>query len=405
MTTEGPLESRTAHGQKLRAVGQLAGGIAHDFNNLLATILASAEMIQGRPGIDAETREDVAAISEAAERGAALVRQLLAFARRQTLQPRTLAINPAITGLSSLLGRLLGPAIRLSLELGDEELRAQVDPTQFDQLLMNLALNARDAMVAGAAHGGALTIHSGHVTLYRPLARGPETIPPGRYVMIEVRDTGPGIAPEVLPHIFEPFFTTRRDEGGTGLGLATVHGVVRQSGGFVSVDSAPGQGTRFRVYLPRHEGPAVEAPTAVRAADAPKDVGTTGGLVLLVDDEDPVRMVTARALVRDGWRVTQCDSAESALVWLAEQRHEPPAVLVSDVLMPGLDGPGLVAAAREIVPDLPALLVSGYSDERLREVLESEKIVFLAKPYGISALTTALRALVGVGDRSAKTAD
>jgi len=403
LSVERRLEARLAHGQKLQAVGQLAGGIAHDFNNLLAAITTTAELMRDRADADAALREDAAAILAAAGRGAALVRQLLAFGRRQTLQPRVLPINGAIRALAGLLRRVLGGAITLELELGEEDLLACVDPTQLDQVLLNLAVNAAAAM----PDGGTLSLHSGHVTLFRPLARAAETIPPGRYVMVEVRDTGLGIAPDILPRIFEPFFSTRREAGGTGLGLATVHGIVRQSGGFVSVDSAPGQGAAFRIYLPRKDLPPAGAPRTDPPVGQPPEATaiTPGQTVLLVDDEDAVRLVAARALRRAGWQVIAHPSGDSALGWLREPGRNPPAAVISDVLMPGIDGPALVRAARALHPGLPALLVSGYSDERLRSLLGEGNTVFLSKPYTLAALTASLRCLLSSQAAKAMPAD
>jgi len=394
ITLQRRLEAQLAHSQKLQAVGQLAGGIAHDFNNLLTAIAGAAEMVQDRAEVDAATRADVAQIRRGAERGAALVRQLLAFGRQQRLQPRVLAINDAIQDVSGLLRRLLGSQVRLELDLETPGRLVRVDPTQLDQVLVNLAVNASDAM----PDGGTLTLHSGHVTLYRALTRGQETIPPGRYVMIEVRDTGIGIPADVLPRIFEPFFTTRRDRGGTGLGLSTVHGIVRQSDGFLTVDSEPGQGTSLRIYLPRHEGP--ETPEAPGVLETMEEKPAAGGrVVLLVDDEEMVRALTARALTQRGWTVLACDSAESALERLRERDGKPGesplsaplAALVSDVVMPGMDGPALVRAVRARHPDVPAILISGYAEEGLRAGLASEKIFFLPKPYTMQALGELLR--------------
>ena len=250
------LEAQLAQSQKLQAVGQLAGGIAHDFNNLLQAIIGAADEALARGLPEAETIEDLEQIRTSAGRGAALVRQLLAFGRQQTLQPRAVSINEAVENLTGLLRRLLGSTIRLELELEHPGRTVRVDPTQLDQVLVNLAVNARDAM----GDGGQLTLRTGHITLYRALIRGEETIPPGRYVMVEVQDTGTGIPPEVLPRIFDPFFTTRRERGGSGLGLSTVHGIIRQSDGFLAVDSLLGKGTRIRIYLPRHDGDVMAIP-------------------------------------------------------------------------------------------------------------------------------------------------
>ena len=385
ITAQKRLEAQLAHSQKLQAVGQLAGGIAHDFNNLLTAISGAAEAILERDG---SADPDAQQILDSARRGAGLVRQLLAFGRQQTLQPRALAVNEAITALSSLLDRLLGGQIRLVMDLETPGRMVRADPTQLDQVLVNLAVNGRDAM----PDGGTLTLRSGHINLYRPLTLGEETIPPGRYVMIEVQDTGVGIAPDVLPRIFDPFFTTRRERGGNGLGLSTVHGIVRQSDGFLAVESTPGQGSRFRIYLPRFDAdlapgaPQLAIPAQAAPAKLPAVAPASGRrVVLLVDDEDAVRRLAERALTRRGWTVLAADQADAALAMVNAESAEISAV-ISDVVMPGMDGPALVRALRQTRPWLPAILVSGYAEEVLRRELVSSGVAFLAKPYALREL-------------------
>ncbi|MEJ1977535.1 MAG: ATP-binding protein [Acetobacteraceae bacterium] len=378
------LEAQLAQSQKLQAVGQLAGGIAHDFNNLLTAMIGAVDEVLARAPSDAETMEDLQQIRTSAQRGTDLVRQLLAFGRQQTLQPRGVAINEAVRSLSGLLQRLLGSTVRLTLELEEPGHVVCVDPTQLDQVLVNLAVNARDAM----PQGGRLTLHTGHITLYRALARGEEHIPPGRYVMVEVQDTGIGIPPEVLPRIFDPFFTTRREQGGSGLGLSTVHGIVRQSDGFLAVESTVGKGTRIRIYLPRHDGEAVAVPV-LPPVDAPGAApGAQGRTVLLVDDEDGVRRLATRALTNRGWRVLAAESGEAALALLAaDPLHvQSLGVILSDVVMPGMDGPTLVREVRRLRPGLPAILASGYTEEAVRGDLAANDIVFLPKPYTLKAM-------------------
>ncbi len=399
------LEAQLAQSQKLQAVGQLAGGIAHDFNNLLTAVLGAAESIAARPDLDADLQDDVAQVQSSAQRGAALVRQLLAFGRQQTLQPRVLAVNDRITDLSGLLRRLLGGKVRLELALETPGRTIRADPTQLDQVLVNLAVNARDAM----PDGGVLTLRSGHMTLYRPMTRGPETIPPGRYVMIEVRDTGIGIPPEVMPRIFDPFFTTKRESGGSGLGLSTVHGIVRQSDGFLNVESEPGEGTRVRLYLPRWDGQeAVAIPRLPPAGAHAPAAAVAGGsrLVLLVEDEEPVRRLAERTLVRQGWKVLAADCGEAALALLEEADvanraagHGPLrlAAVVTDMVMPGIDGAALVRLLRERLesPLLPAILVSGYARETLRRDLDQAGTSFLPKPYSLKDLAARLVTVTG----------
>ena len=385
ITTQKRLEAQLTQGQKLQAVGQLAGGIAHDFNNLLTAMLGAADDALSRTPTDTETIYDLKQIRASAERGAALVRQLLAFGRQQTLQPQAVSINEAVVCISELLRRLLGSAIRLDLQLEQPDRTIRVDPTQLDQVLVNLAVNARDAM----ADGGQLTLRTGHMTLYRSLVRGEETIPPGRYVMIEIQDTGTGIPPDVLPRIFDPFFTTRRERGGSGLGLSTVHGIVRQSDGFLAVESVVGTGTRIKVYLPRFDGEQVAIPKPPITV-TPHVLATSLSAVrtvLLVDDEDGVRRLAERALVKSGWKVASAASGEAALALL--ERRSPALlidIIVSDVIMPGMDGPTLVKAVRTQYPQLPALLVSGYAEDLVQGEMRSDDFNFLAKPYTLKAL-------------------
>jgi two-component system cell cycle sensor histidine kinase/response regulator CckA len=387
------LEAQLAQAQKLRAVGELAGGIAHDFNNLLTVIAGAAEAILDRAEADGQTQKDARQIQAAAARGAALVRQLLAFGRPQTPQPRAVAVDEAIDDLFAMLHRLLGGRVRLELDLQAPGRMVRVDPTQFDQVLANLAVNARDAMPAG----GTLTLRSRDVTLVQPLTYGRDTIPPGRYVAIEVRDTGVGIPPDLLGRIFDPFFTTRQEEGGSGLGLSTAHGIVRQSGGLLAVESKQGQGTVFRVHLPCHDAPETAAPPvqdAPPAADPP-----AGRTVLLIEDEELVRRLVEPVLTRRGWRVLVADSGETALDMLAATPAEvaAPAVVVADMELPGMDGAAVVRALRTQRPDLPAILVSGYVDETLRRDLARDNIAFLPKPYGPKELLAWLDRVVQNG--------
>jgi len=389
ITAQKRLEAQLAQSQKLQAVGQLAGGIAHDFNNLLTAIAGAAEAMLERDGPE---DPDARQILDSAGRGAALVRQLLAFGRQQTLQPQALAVNGAITALSSLLDRLLGGQVRLVLDLETPGRMVRADPTQLDQVLVNLAVNARHAM----PDGGTLTLRSGHINLYRPLTLGEETIPPGRYVMIEVQDTGVGIPADVLPRIFDPFFTTRREHGGNGLGLSTVHGIVRQSDGFLAVESSPGQGSRFRIYLPRFDAEPASVPVviALPALMAAPEMGRgemERRTVLLVDDEDAVRRLAERALVRRGWNVLAAASADDALAMIKSIEI---SAVISDVVMPGMDGAALVRTLRQTRPGLPTILVSGYAEEVLRRELVGSGVVFMAKPYSLRQLVDRLEQIV-----------
>ncbi len=385
-THEQDLEEQLCQSQRLQAIGELAGGIAHDFNNLLTAILGATDDLRTRSERSVD-REDLTQIHKSAERGATLVRHLLAFSRQQTLQPRVVALNEEVRDTYGLLHRLLGAQVELTLDLEEPGRQVRIDPTQLSQVLMNLAVNARHAMPGG----GRLSIITSHRLMLRSEPFGGELLPPGRYASLVVADTGGGIPPDILPRIFEPFFTTRRDSGGTGLGLSTVHGIIRQSGGYMAVESTLGQGTRFDILLPRHEEPLVwqaELPTPAPARPVRPPASRT---LLLVDDEGAVRRLAERVLTRSGWNVVAAPSAEDALE-LVEGGGLGAALgcVVSDVMMPGMDGPALVGHLRQIWPSLPAVLMSGYVDAGLRESLTASDIRFLPKPFAMADLTRTL---------------
>ena len=372
--------------ERLASLGRLAGGIAHDVNNLLTAVMGGAEAVLAR-GVGAEQAEDLRTVLAAAQRGADLVRQLLAFARRQQLAPRVVALNDAVAALAPLLRRTLGRSVSLRLDLEEPGRCVRVDPSQLDQVVVNLAVNAAQAM----PQGGTITISTGHRTVLTPEPAGRATIPPGRWVTLEVSDTGPGIPPELLPRLFDPFFTTRREQGGTGLGLATVLGILRQSGGEITVESAPGEGARFRVWLPRHPGPPDPPEPPPGAAADPRP----GARILLVEDEAPLRRLAERALTRAGYAVDAAADAEEAAGRFA---LPAPALLLSDVSLPGQDGLALARAARAAWPGLPVLLMSGYAEAALGTDLAAEGIGFLGKPFGPAELLAAVaRALAPAG--------
>ncbi|HEY8612805.1 MAG TPA: ATP-binding protein [Roseomonas sp.] len=355
-------------GQQLRAIGQLAGGIAHDVNNLLSIIVGAMDQaVLAAP----QVREELRPAQDAAARGAALVRRLLAFARRQQLDPRVLDLDEAVAAATPMLRSLLGPRITLELRPGALGRRVRVDPVQLDQVLLNLATNARNAM----GGEGRLTISTDTAVALREEPGLPDTLPAGRWAVLEVSDTGPGIPPENLSRIFEPFFTTRAAQGGTGLGLATVHGIVRQSGGALQIESRPGM-TRFRIHLPRHEGEVETTPTAPAMAGTATPAGRH---ILLVEDEAPLRRLATVALERAGHRVTQAEDGNTALELI--EAGLAPGAMVSDIAMPGLDGMALARAIRSRCPDLPVVLVSGYAEAALGTEMGRDGIVFLPKPY------------------------
>jgi two-component system cell cycle sensor histidine kinase/response regulator CckA len=399
ITAQVRLETQLAQSREVETVGHLVGGVAHDFNNLLTAILGAVELVQER-GPDAAIRVELEHIRRGAERGAALVRNLLALGRQQYLQTTPLDVNRALDEFAAMIRPALGRDIVLDLDLEEPGRRVRADPGQLDQVLMNLAMNARNAMPSG----GRLTLRSGHATLYRKQVHGRETIAPGRYVTITVQDTGAGIPPELMGRVFDPFFTTRRAEGGTGLGLATAHGIISQTGGFLTVESEVGQGTMFRIYLPREENDPVAAePGAAQPAagphppaPAPPRIAASVRRVLLVDDEDAVRRITARALAKHGWQVSQAESAEAATALLDADPALALSVLVSDVVMPGKDGAALVEDVRARYPALPAILVSGYTERALADRFDAS-VTFLGKPYTPRTLLARLAEIVPEG--------
>ncbi|MGE4280332.1 MAG: PAS domain-containing protein [Magnetospirillum sp.] len=384
-TEQRNLEVQFAQSQKMQAMGQLAGGVAHDFNNLLTAMIGFCDLLLQRHGAGDPSFADIMQIRQNANRAASLVRQLLAFSRRQALQPRLLNVTDALADLSTLLRRLLGETIELKLVHGRQLGLVRVDPGQFDQVIINLAVNARDAMPGG----GTLTIRTNPVSVDQPVQRGPELMPAGQYVLIEVADTGTGIAREHLGRIFEPFFSTKEVGAGTGLGLSTVYGIVRQTDGFVVVDSELGQGATFAIYLPRIEAEPVVEPK--KLATAPESADLTGsGTILLVEDEDAVRMFGTRALKNKGYKVIEARSGEQALdVLRAEDGID---VLISDVVMPGMDGVTLAKLVRMERPSIKLILISGYSEDVARNGIDPDAgIHFLPKPFSLKQLAEAVK--------------
>jgi two-component system cell cycle sensor histidine kinase/response regulator CckA len=372
------LEPATGGGSaRLEILGRLAGGIAHDFNNLLGVMLGASAALR-HIALQPAATEELDAIEQAAQRGTALVRQLLAFARQQVMAPRAVELNESIRHLAILLPRLLGAGVALELELEEPSRRIRVDPSQWDQVLLNLVVNARDAMTGK----GRLRIATG-----RRLVLAGEALKPGRYAVVEVTDDGPGIAPEVLSRIFEPFFTTKLEQGGTGLGLATVQGIIGQFGGQMEVESRPGA-TTFRIVLPRYDGPA-EAPAPLPAATAP----SIDGPVLLVDDEPTLLRVARLGLQQAGFGVEVAGDAEEALDRI--EAGLAPCLIATDVAMPGMDGLELARAVRARHPDLPILLLSGYSASTVDSDLAGQGMHFLAKPYTPESLLAAVKKAIG----------
>ncbi len=387
------VEEQLAQSQKMNAVGQLAGGVAHDFNNVLQAIIGYSDLLLANHRPTDPSFQDIMQIKQNANRAASLVRQLLAFSRRQTLRPEVLNLNDRLYDLSMLLKRLLGERVELDLSHGRDLWFVKADVNQFEQVVVNLAVNARDAM----PDGGKLAIRTANVSAQEAARLNVSGMPPADYVVVEVSDTGIGMTPEVVDKIFEPFFTTKEVGKGTGLGLSTVFGIVKQSGGYIDVDSKPGQGTTFRIYLPRHVAEAQEVPEEVRA-DAPKKPAadmTGQGTILLVEDEDPVRAVNARALSARGYTVLEAASGIEALE-IIQERGSPVDLVVSDVVMPEMDGPTLLGELRKLYPDLKVIFVSGYAEEAFRKNLpEGEDFNFLPKPFSLRQLVETVKQVIG----------
>jgi len=380
-TEQKNLEIQFAQSQKMQAMGQLAGGVAHDFNNLLTAMIGFCDLLLQRHGPGDASFADIMQIKQNANRAASLVRQLLAFSRRQALQPRLFDVTDALADLFNLLRRLLGETVELVITHGRDLGMVRVDPGQFDQVIINLAVNARDAMPGG----GALAIITKAVQVERPYHRGADIMPPGDYVQIEVSDTGTGIPDDYLGRIFEPFFSTKEVGAGTGLGLSTVYGIVRQTDGFIFVDSQPGLGTTFRIFLPRFDAVAVGDKPKPAVTDANAGDLTGVGNILIVEDEDAVRLFGARALRNKGYRVVEASSGEKALdVLRAEDSID---VLVTDVVMPGMNGATLARLVRMERPNIQVILMSGYAEDvALGDFSGEDGIHFLPKPFSLKQL-------------------
>ena len=367
------LETQLRQAQKMEAIGQLAGGVAHDFNNVLTAIAGNAELLQEGFADGDPKRETVEEIRSAASRAESLTRQLLAFSRQQILQPRVLEVNRAVAGMEKMLRRLIGEDIDLVSVLPREVGHVVADPSQIEQVILNLAVNARDAMPTG----GRLTIETANVEFDAAYARAHAPAVPGRFVMIGVSDSGAGMTPEVQARVFEPFFTTKAPGKGTGLGLATVYGIVKQSGGFIWVYSEPGQGTAFKIYLPR-------AADDLRPAATPAAVHEARGgdeVILLVEDEAAVRRVALHALQRYGYTVLEAALPSEALTICREHTGKIDLV-VTDVVMPGMSGPDLAQQLLALRPGLKVLLSSGYPGEAIAHRGELfSGLAFLPKPF------------------------
>lgn len=382
------LEAQFVQSQKMQAIGQLAGGVAHDFNNLLTAISGHCDLLLLRHDKSDGDYADLVQINQNANRAAGLVAQLLAFSRKQSLRPAVIDLRDTLADLTHLLNRLVGEKIELSLMHDPQLSPIRVDKRQFEQVIMNLVVNSRDAM----RDGGKIEVSTENLTLKEDWKRDRATVPSGEYVMVRVSDHGAGIAPEALPKIFEPFFTTKNVGEGTGLGLSTVYGIVKQSGGFIFCDSVVGEGTSFTLLFPAHE--KVPECEVVPAPQKERRLPLGGEVILLVEDEAPVRAFASRALKLRGFKVLEAENGEEALRLLEDQTVSVD-VFVTDVIMPGMDGPTWVREARKSHPDTRVVFVSGYAEESL--AVDRDRIpnsVFLPKPFSLSELTNTVQSLL-----------
>jgi len=382
---EAKLKRQVAQATKMQAVGQLAGGVAHDFNNILTAIIGHCDLMMMRHTPGDSDYDDIQQIKSNSNRAAGLTRQLLAFSRQQTLRPQVLQLPDVVSEVSHLLKRLLGETVQLVVKHGRDLGPVRADPGQLEQVIVNLSVNARDAMASGG--GGALTIQTYAVKADQVADLGSDILPIADYSALSIADTGTGIPAAILGKVFEPFFTTKEVGKGTGLGLSTVYGIVKQSGGFIFADSKVGEGTRFTIYLPVHR---VEEEKESRRVIKPVEGELWGtGTILLVEDEPMVRTVAERALTRHGYKVLTANNGEEALEIV--DRGDEIALLISDVVMPLMDGPTMVREARKTRPDLPILFMSGYAEEQLRKSIDIANVAFLPKPFSVQELAEAVR--------------
>lgn len=379
------MEEQVRHSQKMDAVGRLAGGVAHDFNNILTAIIATADLAMGTPGLAAEVRADLETIRESGKRAAAITRQLLMFSRRQVVQTRPVDVNEVADSLEPMLKRLLPAKVEMTIRRASMGM-IDADPTQIEQVMLNLVVNAGDAM----PEGGTVAVATEDLDIVAGSMNGGRILPIGRYVVVRVMDSGIGMDEPTRSRIFEPFFTTKGEAGGTGLGLATVYGIVEQLGGHILLESAPGKGATFEVCMPRLAH-APDMPVTRTAEQA----GTAGSeVILVVEDDTTVRVPICRALRQLGYFVLEANNGADALRVLQEY-HAPVHLVVTDVMMPEMSGAELAALLRDWFPSMRVLFISGYSEEILasREVLAAD-VRYLAKPFTTQQLAITMRDLL-----------
>lgn len=389
---EARLKREVAQATKMQAVGQLAGGIAHDFNNLLTAILGTCDLMLMRHTPGDSDYDDIQQVRSNTNRAASLTRQLLAFSRQQTLRPQVLQLPDVVAEVSHLLTRLLGERIKLKVKHGRGLGPVRADPVQLEHVIINLAVNARDAMhTASLEGGGTLTMQTFAVSADDVRRMGTDILPVADYTALKVSDTGTGIPPHIIGKVFEPFFTTKEVGKGTGLGLSTVYGIVKQSGGFIFAESQPGKGAAFSLYFPVHRAQPGDKPARTPTRTKPGELWGSG-TILLVEDEAMVRTVAERALTRHGYSVLIAENGEAAIEILTREKRVD--LMVSDVMMPTMDGPTTAREARKLQPDLPILFISGYAQEQLRKSIDLPNVSFLAKPFSVPELAETVRGVL-----------
>ena len=392
VTEQKNLEVQFAQSQKMQAVGQLAGGVAHDFNNLLTAITGYSELTLRRLPAEDPLRQNIEEINKAGDRAAALTRQLLAFSRKQVLQPKVLDLNAIVSELEKMLRRLIGENVELRTALGAGLGSVRADPGQVEQIIMNLAINARDAM----PQGGKLTVETKNVHLDEDYAKNHVAVTPGPYVMLAVSDTGAGMSEQTQKQIFEPFFTTKEAGKGTGLGLSTVYGIVKQSGGSIWVYSEVGRGTTFKIYLPRVDEGAEEYKRGAGTEETLQGAET----ILLAEDEEMVRKLARQVLEMYGYRVLEAANGGAALL-ICERHNEPIHLLITDVIMPEMSGRELADRLAQLRPAMKVLYMSGYTDDAIvHQGVLDEEANFIQKPFPTDALARKVREVLDAPKKS-----
>lgn len=398
ITEQKRFETQLVQSQKMQAVGQLAGGIAHDFNNLLTAMIGFCDLMLLRHTPGDQSFTDIMQIKQNANRAANLVRQLLAFSRQQTLQPKVLDITECLAELSALLRRLIGSNIELKIKHARELGLVLVDQGQFEQVIINMVVNARDAIVSG----GTISLSTSNCDLKKAKRYGHDVIPPGAYVLVEIIDTGTGIKPEIMDRIFDPFFSTKEVGSGTGLGLSTVYGIVKQTGGFIHVNSVVGEGTTFSIYLPQYTAEQSASPSKPIQEKLPPQDLTGSSTILLVEDEDAVRLFSARALRSKGYNVIEAMNGEEALKYI-NSSSEHIDLVISDVVMPQMDGPTFINEITKLNKTPKVLFISGYAEETFHNRLKDDNhIQFLAKPFSLNDLAVRVKEILGDESSSLK---